>query len=94
MRFLEVLLLFGLFLVLANAQNGGTTGDEPMFEDTADIAAGDAVTGDENEEDVKRQIFPPRPPYRPTVTVPLAIPGNMNSPFFRLCYCFRRRCYG
>ena len=93
MRFLEVLFLLGFFLVFVKAQ-GGTVGDEAFIEEEHDMAAGEAALEDEPEEEFKRQVIPPRPPMRRFVTVPLAIPPNANGRFFRLCYCFRRRCYG
>ena len=40
------------------------------------------------ESDSKRQSRSPR------VTVPILIPPYVNGVTFRLCYCFRRRCYG
>lgn len=121
MRFFEVLLLLGLLVAFAKAQDGGTTGqgDEPIFDEELDTAAeeaaleeepeedikenidpdateDDAFLKDEPEENVKRQIFPPtrRPIRRYTVTVPMGIPPNANGRFFRLCYCFRRLCFG
>ena len=110
MRFFEVLLLLGLLVAFAIAQDGGTTGDEPIFDEKLDIAAEEAaleeepdedvkenIDPDATEENVKRQIFPPtrRPIRRYTVTVPMGIPPNANGRFFRLCYCFRRLpCYG
>ena len=93
MRFLEVLFLLGFFLVFVKAQ-GGTVGDEAFIEEEPDLAAEEAALEDEPEEEVKRQMIRPRPPIRRIVTVPLAIPPNANGRFFRVCYCFRRRCYG
>ena len=43
------------------------------------------------ESDSKRQSRSPRPS---SVTVPILIPPYANGVTFRLCYCFRRRCYG
>lgn len=108
MRFFEVLFLLGLLMVFSKGQKGGTTGDQPMFDDELDVAAEEAVLEEEPEEvvkdkidpdvededaeeDVKRQI---RPPFRRIVTVPMAIPAGINARVFRLCYCFRRLCYG
>lgn len=108
MSFFEVVVLLGFLLVFSKApiapgdeaifdkaELGGTTGDE-TFDEEPDIAAGEEVLEDEAEKNDKRQIFPPRPPIRRIVTVPIAIPPNANRRFFKLCYCFRRRrrCYG
>ena len=58
MRFFEVLLLLGLLVASAIAQDGGTTGDEPIFDEKLDIAAEEAALEEEPDEDVKENIDP------------------------------------
>ena len=94
MRFFKVLLLLGFVLVFAKAHIE-TQGDEAVVEidEQPDIAAeSEAALMDEPNEEVKRRLIPPRPPYR--VIVNILVNSDGSSPFFLTCYCFTRICYG
>ena len=52
MAFFEVLLLLGLLVAFSKVQDGGITGDEPIFDEESDIAADQVVLEDKPDEDV------------------------------------------
>ena len=98
MHLFEILVLLASCLVFAKAGEEdlfdklsdeiGITDDEVTVEnlyDGTDMAA-------EDGQNVRRQSI--RPPILRPVTVPIAVPGNVNSASFKICYCYRRLCYG
>lgn len=95
MRLFKILFLLAFCLVFAKTEGQGITDDEVFVEnldDGTDLDAETASMENAPKEEVRRQIRPPiiRPLY-----VPMYVPGNVNSVFFRTCYCFRRlKCYG
>lgn len=103
MLFLDILFLLAFCLVFARAdgkdifdddgEETETFGDDPVFlDERVDISAETASMEGAPKEEVRRQIV--RPPFVRRVTIPISVPGNMNSVFFRTCYCYRRICYG
>ena len=110
MHFFEILLFLGFFLVFAKAReltgDEAFSDEEPdmaaegeavladMNEEEEDSKKYEFLKKDDEnikpEEYLKRQSRSPR-----HVTVPILIPPNANAvKEFKLCYCFRRRCYG
>ncbi len=100
MRLFKILFLLAFGLVFAKTEDewiSDTTGDEAAVENLDDGTDFDAETAsmeDAPKEEVPRQLLPTRPPIIRPVYVPMYVPGNMNSAFFKICYCFRRLCYG
>ena len=102
MHLFEILVLMGFCLVFTKAKSETDDTLDDFFNDQSDIAdevkdkladntADEAPKAAEDPKKNVRRLFFPRPP---TITLPIVIPSNVNSPFFRACYCFKRRCFG
>ena len=98
MRLLEILVFVGCCLAFIQAESNT---DEKLDDSLNDQPAGESFLEDEpaktpeesplNEEPKEQD---PRQFIRPRITIPIGIPSNINSGFFRVCYCFRVRCKG
>ena len=99
MRLLEILVLVGMCLAFVKAESSDADPefdelfnaqprDESFTEDEPADAAEDAPLKEDSKEEARRQIRPS------LVYLSIGVPSNINSVSFRLCYCFRRRCYG
>ena len=98
MRLLEILVLVGMCLAFVKAESNEDTefdelfnaqsADESFTEDETANTAQDAPLKEDPNEKARRQF------RRSTVYLSMGIPSNINSAYFSLCYCFRRRCYG
>ena len=74
------------------AAEAGPMEDAVFLGEGADITAAEAgPMEDAPGEEVRRQI---KPPFVRPIYLTMSVPGNMNSFFFKTCYCFRRICYG
>ncbi|KAL9989631.1 hypothetical protein ACROYT_G004198 [Oculina patagonica] len=99
MRLFKILFLLAFCLVFAKTEDqwiSDTTGDEVAVEnldDGTDFDAEKASMEDAPKDEVRRQLLVTRPPIIRQVYVPMYVPGNMNSAFFKICHCFRRLCY-
>lgn len=100
MHFSDMLLLLAFCLVLTKAEGEDLfdepaeeteiSGDDPGFlDDETDIAIEAAAM-----EDAKVRRKSVNPPILRPITIPISVPGNVNSLFFKTCYCFRRVCRG
>ena len=61
--------------------------EESFLKDEPANTAEESPLNEEPKEQDRRRLIP-------KVIVPIGIPSNINSGFFRVCYCFRARCYG
>ena len=97
MRLLEILVLVAMCWAFVKAERNADTkydelfnaqpGDKSFTENKPANTPEDAPLKEDPKEKARRQI-------RPTVYIPIAIPNNINSQYFSLCYCFKRICYG
>ena len=102
MRLLEILVFVGCCLAFIQAESNtdekleDSLNDQPaeesFLEDEPAKPAEESPLNEEAKEQDSRQFI--RPPIRRTITIPIGIPSNINSGFFRVCYCFRLRCKG
>lgn len=104
MHLFEILVLLAFCFVFAKAGEEdlfdklsdeiGITDDEVTVEnlyDGTDMAA-ETDSLESDGQNVRRQSI--RPSILRRVTVLIAVPGNVNSASFKICYCYRRLCYG
>ena len=97
MRLLEILVFVGLCLAFIKAESNtdekfddflnDQPAEESFLEDEPGNTAEESPLNEEPKEQDRRRLLP-------RVIVPIGIPSNINSAFFRVCYCFRLRCYG
>ena len=90
MRLLEILVFVGFCVAFIKAESNtdekldDQPAEESFLEDEPANTAEESPLREEPKEQDRRQFI------RPRFTIPIGIPSNINSGFFRVCYCFRR----